>query len=49
MAKHTSQPLAQIEKDTDRDFYMGAADAVKYGLIDEVIESRAVVKGKAKK
>jgi len=43
MAKHTGQPLAKVEKDTDRDFYMGADEAVKYGLIDEVIVS---IKGK---
>jgi ATP-dependent Clp protease protease subunit len=43
MAKHTGQPLAKIEKDTDRDFFMGAAEAAKYGLVDEVIVS---VKGK---
>jgi len=40
MAKHTGQPLAKIEKDTDRDFYMSAAEAVQYGLVDEVIESK---------
>jgi len=39
LAKHTGQSLAKIEKDTDRDFYMGADDAVKYGLVDEVIAS----------
>jgi ATP-dependent Clp protease, protease subunit len=44
MAKHTGQPLSKIEKDTDRDFYMGAEEAVKYGIIDEVISS---IKGKA--
>jgi ATP-dependent Clp protease protease subunit len=37
LAKHTAQPLSKIEKDTDRDFYMGAEEAVKYGIIDEVI------------
>jgi len=37
LAKHTGQPLSKIEKDTDRDFYMSAEEAVKYGLIDEVI------------
>jgi ATP-dependent Clp protease protease subunit len=37
LSKHTSQPLSKIEKDTDRDFYMGADEAVKYGLLDEVI------------
>lgn len=36
-AKHTEQPLTKIEKDTDRDFYMTAEEAVKYGLVDEVI------------
>jgi ATP-dependent Clp protease protease subunit len=36
LAKASGQPLSQIEKDTDRDFYMDAADAKKYGLIDEV-------------
>ena len=34
LVKHTGQPLSKIEKDTDRDFYMGADEAVKYGLID---------------
>lgn len=43
-AKHTGQPLAKIEKDTDRDFYMNAEEAVKYGLVDEVITA---AKGKA--
>lgn len=40
LAKHTGQPLASIEKDTDRDYYMSAKQAMEYGLIDEVIESR---------
>lgn len=39
MARHTGQPLAKIEKDTDRDFFMGADEAVKYGIVDEVIYS----------
>ncbi len=37
---HTGQPLKRIEKDTERDTFMGAAQAVEYGLIDEVIASR---------
>ncbi|MGB9613150.1 MAG: ATP-dependent Clp endopeptidase proteolytic subunit ClpP [Candidatus Margulisiibacteriota bacterium] len=37
LSKHTGQPLAKIEKDTDRDFYMTAEEAVKYGIVDEVI------------
>jgi ATP-dependent Clp protease protease subunit len=42
LAKHTGQPLSKIEKDTDRDFYMSAEEAVKYGLIDEVIVTMKV-------
>ncbi len=37
LAKHTGQSLARIEKDTDRDFYMSAQEAKKYGLIDKII------------
>lgn len=37
LAKNTGQPLSIIEKDTDRDFYMRAEEAKKYGLIDKVI------------
>ncbi len=37
LANHTHQPITTIEKDTDRDFYMTAAEAKQYGLIDEVI------------
>ena len=40
MAKHTGKPLAQVEKDTDRDYYMDADEAKKYGLIDEVIKRK---------
>ena len=38
LAKHTGQPLAKIEKDTDRDFWLAAEEAKEYGLIDEVIK-----------
>ena len=41
LAQMTGQPLKTIEKDTDRDNWMTAEDAVKYGLIDKVIEKRA--------
>ena len=37
LAKHTKQPIKKIEKDTDRDFYMTAEEAKKYGLIDKII------------
>ncbi len=38
LAKHTGQPMEVIERDTDRDFYLEPADAVKYGLVDQVLE-----------
>jgi ATP-dependent Clp protease, protease subunit len=40
MAQHTGQPLEVIDRDTDRDNFMGAEDALKYGLIDRVLKSR---------
>src|ERR1700726_3973177 len=40
LTNHSAQPLKRIEKDTDRDFFMHAAQAVEYGLIDEVIAER---------
>lgn len=38
LAHHTAQPLKTIEKDTDRDFFMSAEEAKKYGLIDKIIQ-----------
>ncbi len=40
LAFHTQQDLARIERDTERDFIMTAAEAKEYGIIDEVIEKR---------
>ncbi len=40
MSKHTGKDLATIEKDTDRDNFMNAEEALKYGLIDKVIEKQ---------
>jgi ATP-dependent Clp protease, protease subunit len=40
MAKNTGQPESRIEKDFDRDFYISADEAKKYGLIDKVINKR---------
>jgi ATP-dependent Clp protease protease subunit len=40
LAEHTGQPFKKIEKDADRDFFMSAAEAVEYGLIDEVISKK---------
>jgi len=40
MAKNTGQPESRIEKDLDRDFYVSADEAKKYGLIDKVVNKR---------
>lgn len=37
LAHHTGQPVEVIEKDTDRDFFISAKEAVQYGLVDEVV------------
>jgi len=37
MAKHTGQPIEKIERDVERDFWMGAQQAREYGIIDEII------------
>ena len=38
LTKHTNKSLTQIEKDTDRDYYMSAEEAVTYGIIDKIIK-----------
>ena len=40
LAKHTGKQISVIERDTERDFFMGAPDAVKYGIADKVLVSR---------
>src|SRR5476651_923171 len=40
MAKHTGKSLETIARDTERDFFMGAEEAVKYGIVDKVLTSR---------
>ena len=42
LSRHTGQNIKKVEKDTDRDNFMSAAQAVEYGLIDEVIAGRPV-------
>ena len=37
LATHTGQPIEQIAKDTDRDFFMGAEEAKKYGVVDDIV------------
>jgi ATP-dependent Clp protease protease subunit len=40
LAKHTGRPMDQIEKDTDRNYFMSADEAKAYGIVDEIIEKR---------
>ena len=37
LVKHTGQTMDRIKSDSDRDFFMGASEALEYGLIDEVL------------
>lgn len=46
-AKHAGQPLERVEKDSDRDFFMSPEEAKEYGLLDEVITYRELVKRQA--
>lgn len=46
LADHTGQELSRIEKDSDRDFFMSAEEAAKYGLIDEIMTRKGMVKKK---
>ena len=46
LASHTGQSLERIQKDTDRDNFMGATAAMEYGLIDRILEHRPVAPGK---
>jgi ATP-dependent Clp protease protease subunit len=41
MAKHTAQPVDRIARDTDRDNFLSAEDAMQYGLVDRILTSRA--------
>jgi ATP-dependent Clp protease protease subunit len=40
ISQHTGQPVARVEKDSDRDFFMSAEQAKEYGLIDAILESK---------
>ncbi len=44
LSVHTGQPVERISRDTDRDFFMSAEEAVDYGLVDAVLEKRGLVK-----
>lgn len=43
IAHHTGQPIEKIQEDTEKDNFMSAAEAAAYGLVDDVIKSRAAV------
>ena len=47
LADHTGRDLAQVARDTDRDFIMSAEEAVAYGMVDDVLTSRAGLPGAA--
>lgn len=38
LAKHTGQPIDRVRKDSDRDYFMGAEEAIEYGVVDKVLE-----------
>ena len=40
LAEHTGQPLDKVEKDTERDYFLSASEALEYGIIDKIIEHR---------
>ncbi|MGB0756845.1 MAG: ATP-dependent Clp protease proteolytic subunit [Patescibacteria group bacterium] len=40
LAKHTGQSESKVDKDSDRDYFMSAGEAVKYGLVDKIIKSK---------
>jgi ATP-dependent Clp protease protease subunit len=44
LAKNTGKSVEQVEKDSDRDYYMTAEEAKKYGLIDEVMKPKPAIK-----
>ena len=49
ISKHTSRSVEQVEKDTDRDYFMTAEEARDYGLVDEVVQSRKEIPSLADK
>jgi len=49
LALHTGKPIENIAKDTDRDFFMSAAESRDYGLVDDVVKSRRDIEKKPEK
>jgi hypothetical protein len=48
IAHHTGQTVEQVEKDIDRDRFMTSEESKAYGIIDEIISSRAAIEGDGK-
>ena len=48
LSQHTGRPLEQVERDTDRDFYLSAEEAKEYGIIDEVIKTKLEIREQKK-
>ena len=42
LARNTGQPIEKIEQDTQRDFYLEAQEAIKYGIVDQIITSHRI-------
>jgi ATP-dependent Clp protease protease subunit len=49
LAKHSGKSVEQIEKDSDRDYYMSAQEALAYGIVDRVLESKKDAAGASAK
>jgi len=49
IAKHTGRTPEEIQQDSDRDYYLTAEEACKYGIVDKVLESKKEIEGKADK
>jgi ATP-dependent Clp protease protease subunit len=49
IARHTGRSVAQVEKDTDRNYFMSAQEAKEYGIIDEIVEPKLGPEGKKSK
>ena len=45
MARHTGKDMDTIRRDTDRDFFMDGEQAVRYGIVDKVIEKHSTEQG----
>ena len=43
LSQHTGKPLAEVERDADRNFYMDSDEAKKYGIVDEIVKSKNAV------